>query len=91
MTVRHRLTIEWRRLGHVVTCGSRVVSSNWGGKGGPTAAGQRIETLWQQFFSDPSRWLDCRRLHDTRISNIRRRRIHSGLGTEGLPLGWMQN
>ncbi len=60
MAVRHRLTVEWRRLGHVVTCGSRAVASNWGGKGGPTAAGQRIETLWQHFFSDPSRWLDCR-------------------------------
>jgi pentatricopeptide repeat protein len=35
------------------------VASNWGGKGGPTA-GQRIETFWQQFLSDPSRWWDCR-------------------------------
>ncbi len=61
MAVRHRLTVESCRLGHMVTCGSRrAVARNWGGKGEPTAAGQRIETLWRQFFSDPSQWCDCR-------------------------------
>jgi len=61
MAVRHRLTLESRPLGHAVTsCRSRALATSWGGKGGPTAAAVQIETLWRQFFSDPSQWWDCR-------------------------------
>ncbi len=80
MAARHRLIVEWRRLGHVVSCGSRAVASNWGGKGGPTAAGQRIETLWRQFFSDPSHWWDCRSEKATaRYPDFKHKTTHDSL------------
>jgi hypothetical protein len=59
MAVHHQLTLELHRLGRMVTCGNRALATTWGGKGGPTTADQR-ETLWQQFFTDPSQWWDCR-------------------------------
>jgi len=60
MAVHHELTLELHRsrtysdLWQQSTC-----VTTWGGKGGPTTADQR-ETLWQQFFTDPSQWWDCR-------------------------------
>jgi len=56
------------------------VASNWGGKGGPTAAGQRIETLWRQFFSDPSHWWDCRSEKATaRYPDFKHKTTHDSL------------
>jgi len=57
MAVRHRLTLESRQLGHLVTsCCSRALATTWGGKVGPTAVAVQRETLWRQFFSYPSQW-----------------------------------
>jgi hypothetical protein len=52
MAARHRLIVEWRRLGHIVACGTRAVANNWGrGKGGPTAAGpENRDTVAAIFF-----------------------------------------
>jgi len=61
MVVRHRLALESRLLGRTVTSScSRALATTRAGKGGPTAAPGQTETLWRQFFSDPSQWWDCR-------------------------------
>ncbi len=44
----------------LTSCRSKALATSWGGKGGLTAAAVQIETLWRQFFSDPSQWWDCR-------------------------------
>jgi hypothetical protein len=95
MAVRHRLTLESRLLGHTVTsCCSRALATTRGEKGEPTAAPGQTETLWRQFFSDPSQWWDCRSEKvNPRYPDFKhkKRSTHSGSIIEETHLGWEQS
>jgi hypothetical protein len=60
MAVRHRLTLEPRCLGLMTSRRYGSLASSRVAEVGSTAASHERETLWREFFSDPSQWWDCR-------------------------------
>jgi pentatricopeptide repeat protein len=59
MAMRQRLTLESRCSELIASWGHIALVSSWSGHVGQAASGHR-EKVWQEFFSDPSQWWDCR-------------------------------
>ncbi len=59
MAMCQRLTLESCCSELIASWGHRALVSSWSGHVGQAASGHR-EKVWQEFFSDPSQWWDCR-------------------------------